>query len=124
MRLVRSLCLIVAALVRGGILTASPTGRSLRARAGLNGALSLALFATACAQAVHWEPSESGMPNAVALVFDNCAPEGQPDLPPIPGLTFTFLGRSESMNMINFQTSRSVTLSFLLRGRPCGGSAT
>ena len=120
MRLVRSLCLIVAALVRGGILTASPTGRSLRARAGLNGALSLALFATACAQAVHWEPSESGMPNAVALVFDNCAPEGQPDLPPIPGLTFTFLGRSESMNMINFQTSRSVTLSFLLRGRQNG----
>lgn len=101
MRLVRSLSLLVAGLVRGGFIAA-------------------ALIASALAQAVRWEPAESGMPNAVALVFDNCAPEGQPDLPAIPGLTFTFLGRSESMNMINFQTSRSVTLSYLLRGRQNG----
>ena len=101
MRLVRSLVLLVAGLLRGGFLAA-------------------ALIATVLAQSVRWEPAESGMPNAVALVFDNCSPESQPDLPTIPGLTFTFLGRSESMNMINFQTSRSVTLSYLLRGRQNG----
>lgn len=82
--------------------------------------LPLLAASAALAQSVRWEPADSGLPNALALVFDNCAPEGQPDLPAVPGVTFTFLGRAESMNMVNFQTSRSVTLSYLLRGRQNG----
>jgi hypothetical protein len=72
------------------------------------------------AQSVRWEPADSGAPNSVVLVYENCTPDGQPELPVIAGVTFTFLGRSESMNMINFQTSRSVSLSYLLRGRQTG----
>jgi hypothetical protein len=120
MRFVRSFLNFITCFAPAVFLVGSPGGWSLRSRAGLQGVLSLVLVATALAQSVRWEPAESGMPNAVALVFDNCSPEGQPELPPIPGLTFTFLGRSESMNMINFQTSRSVTLSYLLRGRQNG----
>lgn len=82
--------------------------------------LPLLAASAAVAQSVRWEPADSGLPNALALVFDNCAPEGQPELPAVPGVTFTFLGRAESMNMVNFQTSRSVTLSYLLRGRQNG----
>jgi hypothetical protein len=69
------------------------------------------------AQSVRWEPAESGMANAVVLVYENCEPDGQPELPSIPGVTFTPIGRTESMNMVNFQTTRSVMLSYLVRGR-------
>ena len=79
----------------------------------------LALFASALAaraQSVRWEPSESGMSSAISLVFENCEPEGEPRLPPIPGVSFTLTGRSTSTNIVNFRVTQSVTLSFLVRG--------
>jgi len=40
------------------------------------------LFAVAAqAQSVRWGSSESGMLNTVQLVFDSCAPDGEPQLP-------------------------------------------
>ncbi len=79
--------------------------------------LSLVASLTARAQSVRWEPAENGTASAVVLVYENCEPDGQPELPAIAGVTFTFIGRTESMNMDNFQTTRSVRLSYLVRGR-------
>ena len=79
--------------------------------------LSLIANLAARAQSVRWEPAENGMASAVVLVYENCEPDGPPELPAIAGVTFTPIGRTESMNMINFQTTRSVLLSYLVRGR-------
>jgi hypothetical protein len=84
--------------------------------------LSLFAFVTAAhAQVVRWELSEAGLPNTVVLVFENCEPDGQPELPVIPGVTFTSLGRSESSQSTfgtgGFTTIRTVALSYMIRGR-------
>ncbi len=75
------------------------------------------LVAVAHAQSVRWEPAESGTASVAVLVFDDCAPDGMPDLPTIPGVTFTFAGQSESMNIVNFQMSRTVALTYQIRSQ-------
>src|SRR5215207_1512298 len=80
-----------------------------------------AISVLARAQAVRWEPAEGGLPNTVVLVFENCEPDGQPELPAIPNVTFTALGRSESSQSSfgagGFSTIRTVGLSYMVRGR-------
>lgn len=73
------------------------------------------LIAAAVAQTARWEQAESGLGTNLALVFENCEPDGQPALPSIPGLAFSFTGRSESVNIVNFQMTRSVTLGYAAR---------
>src|SRR5687767_7961205 len=79
------------------------------------------LLTVAHAQAVRWELPEAGLPNTVVLVFENCEPDGQPELPVIPGVTFTSLGRSESSQSTfgagGFTTVRTIALSYMVRGR-------
>ncbi|MFM9030275.1 MAG: hypothetical protein ACKOTF_06285 [Opitutaceae bacterium] len=74
-----------------------------------------ALIAAAAAQTARWEQAEGGRGTNLALVFENCEPDGQPALPSIPGLAFAFSGRSESVNIVNFQMTRSVTLGYAVR---------
>jgi hypothetical protein len=69
-----------------------------------------AISAVARAQSVRWEPSDGGLPNTVVLVFENCEPDGQPDLPAIPGVTFTSLGTQSSFVMNGLTTTRTVSL--------------
>ncbi|MBL9212561.1 MAG: BatD family protein [Opitutaceae bacterium] len=72
-------------------------------------------------QSVRWEPADGGMPNTIILVYENCEPDGQPELPVINGVTFTFQGRSESSQSTfgpgGFNTTRSIALSYTVRGR-------
>lgn len=72
-------------------------------------------------QSVRWEAADGGMPNTVVLVYENCEPDGQPELPSLPGVTFTFQGRSESSQSTfgpgGFNTTRSIALSYTVRGR-------
>ncbi|MFZ9745228.1 MAG: BatD family protein [Opitutaceae bacterium] len=68
------------------------------------------------AQSVRWEAGDSGLGNSLLLIFENCEPEGQPALPAIPGVTFTPAGRSESTNIVNFSVSRTIALSYVVRG--------
>lgn len=75
----------------------------------------LALTVAAFAQTARWEQGESGLGTNLALVFENCEPDGQPALPSIPGTAFSFTGRSESVNIVNFQMTRSVTLTYAVR---------
>ncbi|MFM8336931.1 MAG: BatD family protein [Opitutaceae bacterium] len=74
-----------------------------------------AVIAAAAAQTARWEQSEGGLGTNLALVFENCEPDGQPALPSIPGVAFAFSGRSESVNIVNFQMTRSVTLGYAVR---------
>ena len=83
-------------------------------------------FAAAAARAqtsdtpnVHWQ-SDPASPSSVQLVFENCMPDGQPDLPAVAGASFTFVGQSQNVNIVNFQMQRSVTLSYLVRARQNG----
>src|SRR5829696_1529564 len=73
------------------------------------------------AQSVRWEPADGGMPNTVVLVFENCEPDGQPELPAIPNVTFTAMGRSErsqsSFGAGGFTTLRTIELSYVVRRR-------
>src|SRR4051812_27235516 len=55
--------------------------------------LPFGLAAAARAQSVRWELAD--MPNAVQLVFENCTPEGDPQLPAIKDVKFTYVGRTE-----------------------------
>ncbi len=68
------------------------------------------------AQSVRWEAGDSGLGNSLLLIFENCEPEGQPALPAISGVTFTPAGRSESTNIVNFSVSRTIALSYVVRG--------
>jgi hypothetical protein len=71
------------------------------------------------AQSVRWE-SEPGAGSTLLLVFDDCAPDGQPDLPGVAGVTFQYVGQSENVSIVNFQMTRSVVMSFLVRARQGG----
>jgi hypothetical protein len=81
----------------------------------------LALAVAARAQSVRWESSNSGLPNSVVLVFENCEPDGQPELPTIPGVTFTSLGRAErsasTFDRGGLTTTRTVEFTYVIRGR-------
>jgi hypothetical protein len=68
------------------------------------------------AQTVRWEPAESGLSNAIMLVFENCEPDGPPALPAIPGVSFTPAGRSVSTNIVNFQMTQTTALTYVVRG--------
>lgn len=72
----------------------------------------------AAAQSVRWETAEQGsLSSTLQLIFEDCAPDGQPDLPQLPNATLTFVGQSESMNIVNFQMTRSVALTYMVRSR-------
>jgi hypothetical protein len=91
------------------------------ARLILPALLLCALATVVRGQSVRWEPADGGMPNAIILVYENCEPDGQPELPVINGVTFTFQGRSESSQSTfgpgGFNTTRSIALSYTVRGR-------
>lgn len=78
------------------------------------------MTSAALAQSVRWEPSDSGDPAEILLVFENCAPEGDPQLPQLDGITLTQLGRSEQTSIVNFSMTRSVILSYRARSQKSG----
>lgn len=115
----QSIWSLAARLGRGGISSHPREQRSLLSRAGLPAAVTLGMFfaTAALAQTVRWERGESGVTTSVQLVFENCTPDGEPKLPDIPGVTFTRVGEVTNTSIVNFQVTRSVILSYLVRGR-------
>jgi hypothetical protein len=82
-----------------------------------------ALAATAArAQSAHWENSDSGDPSELQLVFQDCAPDGNVRLPPVPGVTLTQTGTSTQTSIVNFSISRSFIVSFNARAQRAGGT--
>lgn len=76
--------------------------------------LSVALTA-ARAQSVHWANSDSGDPSELQLVYENCAPDQDPSLPRMDGLSFTLEGRSSQTQIVNFDVTRSTVLTYRVR---------
>ena len=76
------------------------------------------------AQSVTWNnpgpiPPESGA--QLDLVFTDCQPKGNLNLPSVAGLQFLGSpGRATSFSMINFQTSSSTTLSYSVQATKSG----
>jgi len=77
------------------------------------------LSGTAFSQSVAWTdpgqiPPQSGV--QLDLVFTDCQPKGNVSLPSVSGLQFSGSpGRATSFSMINFQTSSSTTLSYVVQ---------
>lgn len=87
-------------------------------RFALTLALPLLLAVALRAQSVRWEMADQGsLSSTVQLIFENCSPEGQPDLPAVPGITFTFVGQAQNTSIVNFQVTRSIALTYMLRAR-------
>ena len=82
--------------------------------------LAVLSLATARAQSAHWENSDSGDPSDVQLVFQDCAPDGDPQIPRIEGTTLTLTGTSSQTTINNFNFSRSTTLSYRARTQRSG----
>ncbi len=76
-------------------------------------AVALLLAAAARAQSVHWETSDD--PGDLVLTFENCAPDGEPQLPAVNGVQFSRIGQNTSTTIINFRTTNSVQLTYRLR---------
>ena len=78
------------------------------------------LVSSAIAQSVHWQTSESGDPTELQLIFQDCAPEGDPQLPRIDGTTLTLAGSASQTTMNNFNFSRSTILTYRARSQRSG----
>lgn len=72
------------------------------------------------AQSVHWEIADSGDPSDLQLVYQDCSPDGDPQLPRIEGTTLAFTGRSEQTSIVNFSMSRSTILGYRARSTKSG----
>jgi hypothetical protein len=71
------------------------------------------------AQSVRWEPPGGQLGfnqvSDLALVFENCEPDGDPALPRIDGLQFGRPSQSTEMNMVNMTVTRRFSLLFPVR---------
>jgi tetratricopeptide (TPR) repeat protein len=82
------------------------------------------LGSTAFSQSVAWtDPGQIAPQSGVQLdlVFTDCQPKGNVNLPSVSGLQFSGSpGRATSFSMINFQTSSSTTLSYVVQASQNG----
>ena len=82
----------------------------------LRSILCLCLLATsAFAQNVRWQNGNTGDTADLQLVYEDCKPTADPQLPAISGAQLTFRGRSEQTSVINFSVSRTVVYSYRLQ---------
>lgn len=100
---------------------ADPHGRRTTAPLLFFASLLLALIAgtTLRAQTVRWEPGAGQLGynqvSELALVFEECEPDGTPQLPQVDGLVFGRPSQSSETSMVNFKVSRRFTLSYPVR---------
>ncbi len=80
-----------------------------------------ALAGAARAQSVHWEGNPDD-PSEVQLVFEDCAPDGDPRLPALADTTLTLTGNSSQTSIINGSFSRSHILAYSVRARRAGAT--
>lgn len=72
------------------------------------------------AQSVHWESSDSGDPSELQLIFQDCTPEGDPQLPRMEGVTMALVSTSSQATLNNFSLSRSTILLYRARAQRSG----
>lgn len=68
------------------------------------------------AQQAYWTPAsgtlQEGKANTLQLHFEGCSPDGNVELPDIPGADFTHVGQSSSMNIFNSRVIQKLILEF------------
>jgi tetratricopeptide (TPR) repeat protein len=79
------------------------------------------LALAARAQSVHWEGSPDD-PAEVQLVFEDCAPDGDPQLPVMAETSLTLTGNSTQTSIMNGSFSRSTILTYSARARRAGAT--
>jgi hypothetical protein len=67
------------------------------------------------AQTVRWTPSDSGDPAELQLVFEDCAPDGDPKVPTVTGASFALEGTSTQTSIVNLSITRSTVLAYRVR---------
>jgi len=81
--------------------------------------LSLFLTGRLFAQAVRWDPAGGQLGynqvSEVALVFENCEPDGIPALPQVDGLVFGRPSQSSQTSIVNFSVTRTFSLVYPVR---------
>jgi hypothetical protein len=80
----------------------------------------LSFAGSAHAQSVRWETGESGDPSELQLIFEDCAPEGDPVLPRLDGTTLALVGTSSQTTMSTSGFSRSTVLTYRARSQRSG----
>lgn len=73
------------------------------------------LLSTTFAQTVRWENAGTGDPADLQLIYEDCKPDGDPQIPSIPGARLGFRGKSEQTSIINFSVTRTVVFSYRLQ---------
>jgi tetratricopeptide (TPR) repeat protein len=75
--------------------------------------------AVAFAERVYWEPGAGSLAfnqvSPLQLVFENCAPEGEPKLPAVTGLELQFTGTGSTFAMENMSVTRRHIRNFAAR---------
>ncbi|MFT3780445.1 MAG: BatD family protein [Nibricoccus sp.] len=70
-------------------------------------------------QSARWEPSSGtlafGQTSQLQLVFEGCAPKGQPTIPAVDGLSLQFAGSSSQTQIVNNNVSRTEILAYAAR---------
>lgn len=94
-----------------------PTGRPLAA--WRCAALVAITAVSAMAQSVHWDPPSGQLGfnqvSQISLVFENCEPDGPPNLPQVDGLIFGRPSQSSQTSIVNFTMTRTFSLVFPVR---------
>jgi tetratricopeptide (TPR) repeat protein len=74
---------------------------------------------TALAERVYWEPGAGSLAfsqtSPLQLVFENCEPDGDPQLPAVDGLQLQYTGNSSTFSMENMTVTRRHILNFAAR---------
>jgi hypothetical protein len=103
---------------------AHATQTTLHSRLFSRGAALLVLFLASTlgllAQTVRWDPPGGKLPqnliSELGLIFENCEPKANPTVPKTPGLMLSLRpGRSESVSIINFTKTSTISLRFAVR---------
>jgi tetratricopeptide (TPR) repeat protein len=79
----------------------------------------LLLPIAAIAQTVRWDPPAGQLGfnqvSQISLVFENCEPDGAPDLPQVDGLVFGRPSQSSQTSIVNFTMTRTFSLVYPVR---------
>jgi len=81
--------------------------------------LALGAMPSAFAQTARWQPDRGnlglGQASEIQLVFENCSPNGTPAVPRVNGVSLELAGQSQSTEIVNFNVTRRVLLTYVAR---------
>jgi hypothetical protein len=81
--------------------------------------LALGAMTSAFAQTARWQPDRGnlglGQASEIQLVFENCSPNGTPAVPRVNGVSLELAGQSQSTEIVNFNVTRRVLLTYVAR---------